>query len=56
MDLITVIIALILVGAVIYVSNLLPIDSTFKTIIKVVVVVAVAIWLLRGFSPALNIG
>jgi len=56
MDLVTVIIALIIVGAVLYVANLLPIDNTFKTIIKVVVVVAVAIWLLRGLAPALNLG
>lgn len=56
MDLITVIIALILVGAAVYIANVLPIDNTFKTIIKVVAVVALVIWLLRGFAPALNIG
>lgn len=56
MDLITVLIALILVGAIVYVSGLLPIDGTFKTIIKVVAIIALVIWLLRGFAPALNLG
>lgn len=54
MDLITVIIALILVGAVVYIAGILPIDGTFKTIIKVVAVVALAIWLLRGFAPSFS--
>lgn len=56
MDLVTVIIALILVGAVVYIANVLPIDNTVKTIIKVVAIVALVIWLLRGFAPSLNLG
>jgi hypothetical protein len=56
MDLVTVIIALILVGAVVYISDLLPIEGTFKILIKVVALVALAIWLLRGFAPSFNLG
>lgn len=56
MDLVTLIIALILVGALVYVANLLPIDNTVKTIAKVVAIVALVIWLLKGFAPALNLG
>jgi hypothetical protein len=55
MDLVSVVIALILVGAVVYVVGILPIDPTFKTLIKVVAIVALAIWLLRGFAPALHL-
>lgn len=56
MDLVTVIIALVLVGAAITIATLLPIDPTVRTIIKVVAIVALVIWLLRGFAPSLNLG
>lgn len=56
MDIVTVVIVLILAGVGVYIADLLPIDGTFKTILKVVVIVALAIWLLRGFAPALNLG
>lgn len=55
MDLVSIIIALILVGAIVYIAGILPIDSTFKTIIKVVAIIALAIWLLRALAPALNL-
>ena len=55
MDLVTILIALIVVGAIIYLAGLLPIDGTVKTIIKVVAIVALAIWLLRAFAPALQL-
>jgi hypothetical protein len=56
MNLVNVLIALIIVGALIYVAGLLPIDATVKTIIKVVAIVALVIWLLRGFAPSLGLG
>lgn len=49
-------ITLIIVGAVLYVVKLLPIDQTMKTVITVVAVVAVVIWLLRSYAPALGMG
>lgn len=43
-------IMLIIVGAVLYLMRLLPIDETFKTIIYVIVVVFVLIYLLRNLA------
>ena len=48
--LIELLIALILVGAVLYVIQLLPINSTIKQIIYVVVIVFVLIYLLRNLG------
>lgn len=45
------IILCILVGAALYVANLLPIQPTLKTIINVVVIVAFAIYALRLLWP-----
>ena len=47
---INILIALIIVGAVLYLLRLLPIDATIKAVIQVIVVVAVVIWLLRHLS------
>lgn len=55
MSLVTILIALIIVGAIVYIADLLPIDATFKLIIRVVAIVALVIWLLKGFAPALSL-
>ncbi len=47
-------IALVIVGAILYLLQLVPIDGTIKTIIQVVVVVAVIIYVLRHL-PALGL-
>jgi hypothetical protein len=52
--LISLLIILIIFGAVLYVIPLLPIDATVKTIIKVIAIVFLVIWLLQKFAPALN--
>ncbi len=44
---INLIIILIIIGALLYVAQFLPIDATIKKIIYVIVVVAVAIYVLR---------
>lgn len=54
MSLISLVIALILIGAVLYIANLLPTDGTVKRIIQVVLIVALVIWLLQHFAPALR--
>ena len=46
-------IVLIVLGAGLYILQLLPIDGTIKRIIMVVAIVAVVIWLLRAFAPGL---
>jgi uncharacterized membrane protein len=48
-------IALLIVGAAIYLLQLVPIDGTIKTVIQVIVIVGVIIWLLRHLS-ALGLG
>ena len=45
--LIQLVIALIVVGALLYVASLLPIDATIKKIIQVVVILAVVVWVLE---------
>ena len=52
---INLIIVLILIGALLYVMTLLPIDGTIKAIIQVVCIVAVIIWLLRTYGGVLNL-
>ena len=51
---IEIIIVLLIVGAVLYLLPQVPIDETIKTVIKVVIVIAVIIWLLRTLPLGLN--
>ena len=53
--LIELLIALIIVGAVLYLLQLLPIDGTILRIIQVIVIVGVLIYVLRHLS-ALGLG
>lgn len=55
MTLIPLLIALIIIGAILYIVSLLPIDGTIKRIIQVVAIVALVIWLLRAFAPNLGL-
>lgn len=55
MDLVSLLILLIVVGAVLYVISLLPIDGTIKTIAYVITVVVLAIYVLRALAPALSL-
>lgn len=50
--LLSVIILLIVVGALLYVLNLLPIDPTIKRIAQVIAIVVLAIYLLKILLPA----
>lgn len=48
----TLLIVLIVVGALVYIVDRLPIDATFKMVAKVVAIVGFVIWLImqvRGF-------
>jgi hypothetical protein len=48
MDLVSLIIALIIVGVLLWlVNNYIPMDSKIKNILNIVVVVAVVLWLLN---------
>lgn len=55
MSLVSLLILLIIVGAVLYLVSILPIDATVKTIIYVVALVVVAIYLLRALAPAISL-
>ena len=46
---ISLIIALLVLGLVLYVVNLLPIDGTIKQIIQAVAIVAIVIWVIQTF-------
>ena len=49
--LISVIIALVVVGVILYlINNYLPMDGKIKSILNIVVVIAVILWLLRSFG------
>ena len=51
MPLINIVVALIVVGVLLWlVNNFIPMASSIKTILNVVVVVAVAVWVLQAFG------
>jgi hypothetical protein len=50
MTLLGLIVALIIVGLLLYLVSTLPIDATIKTIIRAVVIVAVVLWLLEALG------
>ena len=54
--LVPLLIALIIVGAVLYLVSILPIDATVKTIINVLCIVILAIYLIREFLPMAGLG
>jgi uncharacterized membrane protein YGL010W len=47
-------IGLIVLGAILYILTMLPIDATIKRIIQVIVIVFVIVWLLQFFWPMLG--
>ena len=54
--LISIIVALVVVGLVLYLIGLIPMDGTIKQIIKVIVIIAVIVWLLQTFGFLGSIG
>jgi len=50
-DLVQLLIALVIIGAVLYIVTLLPIDATIKRIIQVIAIVLVVIWALKELLP-----
>jgi len=56
MPLINLIVVLIVIGVALYlINNFIPMASSIKTILNVVVVVAVCVWLLQAFGFMGNI-
>ncbi len=57
MSLINVVIALIVVGVLLWlINNYLPMDGKIKNILNIVVVIAVVLWLLRAFGILGSLG
>ena len=54
MPILQILIGLILIGAVLYIVTLLPIDATIKRIIQVVAIVFAIIWILTLMWPMLG--
>jgi hypothetical protein len=53
-SLVSLVIALIIVGVCLYLIELLPMDATIKTIIRVIIILVVILWLLGmlvGYAP-----
>ena len=48
--LVGIIITLIVVGLLLYLVELIPMDGTIKQIIRIIVIIAVVIWLLQVFG------
>ncbi len=49
-----ILVVLILLGLLLYIVNLLPLDATIKKIIQAVAIVLVVIWLIGWFVPLGN--
>lgn len=47
---IEIILTLVIVGVVLYLINLLPMDGTIKQIIRVLIILLVVIWLLQSLG------
>jgi hypothetical protein len=48
--LISIIVTLVVIGLVLYLIELIPMDGTIKQIIRVIVIIGVVIWLLQSFG------
>ena len=48
--LVSIIISLVVVGLLLYLIDIIPMDGTIKQIIRVIVIIAVIIWLLQAFG------
>jgi hypothetical protein len=57
MSLINVVIALVVVGVILWlINNYIPMDGKIKNILNIVVVIAVILWLLRAFGLLTSLG
>lgn len=55
MSLLSLILYLIVVGLVVYLLDMLPIDARIKRVIQAVVIVVVVIWLLQALGLLINL-
>lgn len=50
MDLLTMVIVLIVVGILLWLVDLIPMDATIKRIIRILVIIVVVLWLLKAIG------
>ena len=50
MPLVTIVITLLVIGALLWLINLIPMQGTIKGLLNLVVVIVVVIWLLKVFN------
>ena len=48
--LISIIVTLVVIGLVLYLIELIPMDGTIKQIIRLIIIICVVVWLLQAFS------
>jgi hypothetical protein len=48
--LISILVSLVVIGLVLYLIDLIPMDRTIKQIIRLIVIIAVVVWLLESFG------
>jgi hypothetical protein len=49
-SIISIIVTLVVIGLVLYLIDLIPMDGTIKQIIRLIVIICVVVWLLRAFG------
>ena len=53
---VSIVVALVVVGLVLYLIDIIPMDRTIKQIIRAIVIVGVIIWLLQAFGFIGSVG
>jgi len=48
--LISIIVTLVVIGLVLYLIDLIPMDGTIKQIIRLIIIICVVVWLLQAFG------
>ena len=56
MTLISILVVLIVVGIILWLISMIPMDGTIKTIIRVLVIIVVVLWLLQAFGLLSGLG
>lgn len=54
MSLVSIIIVLLIFGAILYLIEIVPIDGTIKRVIHVIALLFLIIWVLRALAPSLG--
>jgi hypothetical protein len=49
-SIISIIVTLVVIGLVLYLIDLIPMDGTIKQIIRLIVIICVVVWLLQAFG------